>query len=101
MLDPKTVASMRELRVEIDRLDREIVEQLTYRLSLIDRAIDLKPAEGLPARIEERVEDVVAKVKAHAAQTGGDVELFEQLYRIMIEASILREERVLGTGDVK
>ncbi|WP_339108212.1 chorismate mutase [Thioclava sp. GXIMD4216] len=99
MKDPKTIPSMKELREQIDWLDRQIVEHLAYRLTLIDRAIDLKPEEDMPARIEERVEDVVAKVKAHAAQCNGDVELFEQLYRIMIEASIQREERVLGTGD--
>ncbi|SLN32707.1 isochorismate-pyruvate lyase [Aquimixticola soesokkakensis] len=95
------IGSMAELRAEIDRLDRDLVEALTIRQSYIDRAIDLKPAEGIAARSHSRVADVLEKVRAKAESTGFDPELATRLWREMIETSIAREEQTLGTaGDM-
>ena len=87
---------MAELRVEIDRLDRALVALLADRAGYIDRAAELKPAEGLPARIDARVEDVAAKVRAAAEARALDPDLIEDLWRRLMEWSIAREERVLG-----
>ena len=92
----KDIASMAELRVEIDALDGAIVAQLAARAVLIDRAVQLKPAEGMPARINSRVEEVVANVRRHAEAEGLDPALVEALWRRFIDWSIDREEVVLG-----
>jgi isochorismate pyruvate lyase len=96
---PETIANMIDLRVEIDKLDREIVEMMAKRVTLIDRAAELKPGEGLPARIETRVEAVVANVRQCAEASGCDADLIEQIWRKMIDWSIEREEVVLGKGE--
>lgn len=96
MKAPQDCENMAELRVEIDALDRQLVALLAQRATYIDRAAELKPAEGLPARIDERVEDVVAKVRITAQEAGFDPDLAEAIWRRMIEWSIAREERVLG-----
>ena len=96
MKAPQDCANMAELRVQIDALDRQLVALLALRATYIDRAAELKPAEGLPARIDERVEDVVAKVRITAQEAGFDPDLAEAIWRRMIEWSIAREERVLG-----
>lgn len=88
--------SMTELRAAIDTIDGEIVALLARRAGYIDRAIQLKPAEGLPARIDDRVEDVVAKVRARASAATLDPDLAEAVWRTVIEWSIAREETVLG-----
>ena len=93
---PADCVSMAELRVEIDRLDRALVALLADRAGYIDRAAELKPAEGLPARIDARVEDVAAKVRAAAEARALDPDLIEDLWRRLMEWSIAREERVLG-----
>lgn len=93
------IATMAELRLEIDRLDAALVDLLAERTAMIDRAIELKPGEGLPARIETRVEDVVTKVRARAEAAGLPPELAETLWREMMEFFIAREESVLGKGD--
>ncbi|WP_299670020.1 chorismate mutase [uncultured Ruegeria sp.] len=95
---PQDCNSMQELRVQIDKLDRQLIEMLVTRVSYIDRASELKPGEGLPARIPDRVEEVVQKVRAGSHEAGMDPELAERLWRILIEWSIAREERVLGNG---
>ncbi|MDR0810644.1 MAG: chorismate mutase [Gemmobacter sp.] len=96
MKAPPDCRNMTELRAEIDALDARIVMMLKQRASYIDRAAELKPAEGLPARIDTRVEEVVARVRHRAEAEGLDPDLVEGLWRQMIEWSITREERVLG-----
>ncbi|NYS24906.1 chorismate mutase [Rhodobacteraceae bacterium 2376] len=88
--------TMAELREQIDLLDRALIDLLVQRASYIDRAIALKPTEGLPARIEPRVAEVIANVRATAEAEGFDPDLAEDLWGRIIEWSIAREERVLG-----
>lgn len=88
--------TMPELRAQIDALDCEIVALLAERAGYIDRAITLKPALGWPARIPDRVEEVVAKVRGSAEAEGLDPDLAETLWRELIDWSIAREERRMG-----
>ncbi|WP_298853223.1 chorismate mutase [uncultured Ruegeria sp.] len=93
---PQDCNTMQNLRVEIDKLDRQLIEMLVTRASYIDRASQLKPGEGLPARIPARVEEVVQRVRASSDALGMDPDLAEKLWRILIDWSIAREERVIG-----
>ncbi len=86
---------MPELRDEIDRIDAALVDLLVTRSGYIDRAIDIKQAENLPARITDRVEEVVRNVRRKAEAGGLDPDLAETLWRNLIEWSIAREEKVL------
>ncbi len=100
---PEDCRDMAELRSLIDGLDRELVALLATRAACIDRAIALKSQQGLPARIEDRVEQVVANVRAAARAEGLDEALAATLWREIVEWSITREERALrgggGTGE--
>lgn len=86
---------MSELRQSIDALDRNLVETIAKRFAYTDRAAELKSAAGLPARIPERVEEVIANIRAHATELGLDPDLLETVWRNMIEASIAREEQLM------
>ncbi len=96
MKAPSECRSMSELRLTIDALDRQIMEMLRLRQDCIDRAIQLKPAEGLPARIESRVVQVIANVRASAVAKGVDPDLAASLWHSLIEWSIAREQAELG-----
>lgn len=96
MRAPESCNSLAELREEIDRHDRDIVAMLARRAAFIDRAAELKPRLGLPARIGERVEAVVANVREASRNSGLDPDLTERVWRMLIEWSIAREEKVLG-----
>ncbi len=91
----QTCSEMAPLRAEIDEIDRDLVALLARRVACIDRAIEIKQAAGLPARIDARVEEVVSRVRREAAACGADPDLIEALWRQIIEWSIAREERVL------
>ena len=97
MKTPKNCHDIIELRAAIDEVDRNLIQLLAIRATYIDRAAELKSFNGLPANIPARVEEVVAKVKANAAQEGFDPELAETLWRQLISWSIAREERKLGS----
>ncbi|MGB3148472.1 MAG: chorismate mutase [Paracoccaceae bacterium] len=88
----KDCMTMQELRAAIDGLDAELVQVLVRRAAYIDRAAELKLALDMPARIDQRIEEVVANVRRSAEAQGLDAELAEGLWRRIIDWSIAREE---------
>ena len=94
--NPPDFGSMDELRGEIDRIDAELVALIARRVACIDRAVELKRAAGLPARIAPRVEAVAGNARAAAAAWGLDADAVEALWRTIIEWSIAREAVSLG-----
>jgi isochorismate pyruvate lyase len=79
--------SLEELRTEIDALDRQIVGLLAAREGLVRRAGRLK-ADTAAVRAPGRVEQVVERVRAVAAETGASPDVVERTYRAMIAAFI-------------
>lgn len=90
------IPDMPALRVEIDALDAQLMALLARRHALIDRAAQIKAGNGMPARIDDRVEEVVANVRRHAQGHGLDPDLYDRLWRQLIEAAIAQEERQLS-----
>jgi isochorismate pyruvate lyase len=95
---PAEIGTIAELRDEIDTLDRALVRMLAERAGYIDRAAQLKPGEGLPARIEDRVQQVLDNASANACDLGLDPDLARALWQQMIEWSIAREERAMDSN---
>lgn len=89
------IPDMPALRAEIDAVDAALMALFARRRALIDRAARIKADQGLPARIDWRVEEVVANARRHAADAGLDVDLFENIWRQLVEAAIAQEDRHL------
>lgn len=89
------IPDMPTLRAEIDALDAELIALLARRRALIGRAARIKKAAELPARIDWRVEQVVANARRHAAEQGLDPELIGAIWRQLVEAAIAQEDRHL------
>ncbi len=96
MKTPAQCETMADIRAEIDRLDIELVALFAQRVGYIDRAAQIKAVVDLPARIDSRVEEVVANVRRHAVEHGLPPEKLEKLWRKLIDWSIEREEHTLG-----
>ncbi len=92
-------ANMDELRGLIDALDDRLVDLLAERQQLIDHAIRLKRGNGLPARIDARVEEVAHHVARRAAERGLDPALIESIWRQLMDHFIAREAKALGETD--
>jgi isochorismate pyruvate lyase len=93
---PALCTTMEEIRTEIDRVDAGLMAALAERARYIDRAAQIKTDIGLPARIPDRVEEVVANVGRLAVENGLPPEVYQKMWRDLIDWSIAREEQVLG-----
>ncbi|GAA3868802.1 chorismate mutase [Celeribacter arenosi] len=96
---PEDIPDMAALRAQIDRLDGEILERLAFRQAHVDRAAQLKTGTGIKANVPARVDEVLAKVHAKAQAAGFDADLAVDMWRLMIDAMIAREERAMNEGD--
>ncbi|MBO2928017.1 chorismate mutase [Metapseudomonas otitidis] len=79
--------SIEQVREQIDALDRRIVQLLAERSGYVRQAARFK-TDADAVRAPQRVEQVIAKVRALAAENGAPVEVIEQVYRAMINAFI-------------
>ncbi len=86
--------TMTEVRSEIDRVDRALIDLLAERWTYVDKAWVFKrsPEE---ASVPWRNKDVIDKVKARAAQTDMPPEMAEALWRLIIGWGIQYEEERL------
>lgn len=87
---------MSDVRRIIDALDDELVALLAKRQRQIERAAKVKPALGIPARVPDRVDEVLARVLGAARREGLSVEVAMNLWTAIIEWSISYEERLMG-----
>lgn len=86
---------MAGVRAAIDALDEEIVALLAKRQRQIERAASVKPGLGIPARVPERIDEVLARVAEASRREGLSGELAQALWRAIIEWAIAHEERLM------
>ena len=98
-MQPEECQTMADLRVAIDALDGRLIELLAQRAAYVERAIVLKPHEGIPAAAPDRVREVLAKVRERAVASGLSPDLAETIWGEMIRFFIAREEEVLGRDE--
>jgi len=84
---------MEEVRVEIDRIDRELVMLIAERQGYIEAAARIKDRED-EVRLEWRIEEVVAKVLRAAETAGLSKRIAEPVWREMIERCIEHEHEI-------
>lgn len=93
-LDPEDCTTMAEVRAGVDAVDQAVVALLKRRFGFMEAAARIKPGRDA-VRDEWRKADVLAKVRAAAAEQGVPrPALVEQLYEQLIEASIAYEFEV-------
>jgi isochorismate pyruvate lyase len=93
---PQAAAALSDLRRQIDDLDSELVALLAKRQRCVERVIEIKRAEKLPARIPQRIDEILARVRGLAEGEKLEPDLAVALWREMIEQFIAYEERALG-----
>lgn len=88
-------SSLEEVRANIDRIDRQIVELLAERGCYVKQTVQFKKTPG-DVRAPKRVEQVIAKVTSFAAEVGADTSVTEQVYRAMIRSFVDTEMAALA-----
>jgi chorismate mutase-like protein len=85
-------AQLRELRDQIDGIDRNILELLAQRLRLVIRVGDYKRANNLPIYDAERERDLLARV-ANAAPIPLEPAMAQRIFQCVIQESRDLEKR--------
>lgn len=89
---------MTDIRAEIDRLDAALMALLAQRVAYIDAAAKIKTRDGLPARLNDRVDEVLSNIARHAENAGLESQPYVDMWRLLIEAAIAREEAFFKKG---
>lgn len=100
MRSPAACASLAEVREAIDALDRELLALLGRRAGYVHAAARFK-TDAAAVRAPERVQAMLAQRRAWAAEEGLDPEVVAQLFTLLVEYFIRREQGVVdarGTG---
>jgi len=87
--------TMSDIRKEIDRIDESLVRQLAERQRWVEKAIVVKKRDGIPARCDARVRQVIDHVRVLARAHNVDPALVETMWTEMVEWFIAYEERAL------
>lgn len=80
-------SGIEEVRDRIDHIDRELVKLIAQRAACVKAAAAFK-TDSHAVREPARVEQVIAKVRARAAEEGLSADIIEEVYRSMIAAFI-------------
>lgn len=83
--------SLEEVRTNIDRIDKQIIQLMAQRQLYVKEAARFKNTAN-DVKAPARVEAVISKVKTLAAQHGLDQEIAEAVYRTMIHGFIQKEQ---------
>ncbi len=100
MMDPRRpweCADMSQVRDEIDRIDATLVDLISERFGYVERAWQLKKNPS-DAHVPWRIQQVIDKVKARAAERGMPPEMIEMVsaqWRNMIGWFVQYEEEKL------
>ena len=92
---PAQCADLSEVRVEIDRVDKALVDLIAERFGYVERAWQLKLEAREEANVPWRNQQVIDKVRARAGEKGVPPDLIEALWRQMIGWFIQYEEEKL------
>jgi len=90
MADCKTIEEIRE---NINRIDREIVELISQRSRYMGQAAKFKKTTE-DVKAPSRVEEVISKVRSIAVENHLDPDIVEKIYRKMISCFIDYELKV-------
>jgi isochorismate pyruvate lyase len=85
-----TCSSLDDIRLHIDALDRKLVGLIAERGGFVMQAARFKKTTD-DVRAPQRVEQVIAKVRALADELGASPDVVEAVYRAMIAAFISAE----------
>ena len=92
---PKDCADLSDVRVEIDRCDKALVDLIGQRFGYVERAWQIKLGLNQEANVPWRNQQVIDRVRAQATERGVPPDLCEALWRQMIGWFIQYEEEKL------
>jgi isochorismate pyruvate lyase len=92
---PSECADLGQVRTEIDRIDKALVDLIGERFGYVERAWQIKLDLGQEASVPWRNQQVIDRVRERAKARGVSPDLCEALWRQMIGWFVQYEEEKL------
>ena len=89
------------LRMRIDEIDAQILDLLTRRQQQVQEVVDLKKKHRMPVYHPAREEDLISKLRSQAENAGLDPNFMEDLYRVILRQSRVRQTRQMSLQGVR
>jgi isochorismate pyruvate lyase len=90
MKEPNDCVNLEEIRVEIDKIDREIISYLGQRLAYVKAAAKFKTGES-SVKAPERVKAMLQSRRIWAEQEGLNPDVIEKMYLDLVNYFISEE----------
>ncbi len=93
-------AAIAEHRKHIDRIDEELTQLLCERLRVVEKVAELKRRHAVTAFQLERWDELIHKRTVQAGTLGLDVEFLTDVYKLIHEAALERQSRLMNSETV-
>jgi len=87
--------NLANIREKIDLVDNEMMRLLTIRQHLVDEVARFKAGQNQIVD-RQREEEIISRVKELAAENNLDPVIAEQIYRLIIRGSVLRQRQLIS-----
>jgi chorismate mutase/prephenate dehydrogenase len=84
---------LNDLRKRLNELDRQLIELIAERQSVVEKVGEQKRSAGQATRDYAREKQVLDRVRAGAVELGVAPDVAEQVMRLLIQTSLTRQER--------
>lgn len=92
---------IRPLRDEIDSIDSKILSLLARRQAQVEQVVALKKAHKMPVYHPAREEDLISRLRSQAAKAKVDPDFMEDLYRVILRQSRLKQTRKMELKSIR
>jgi len=97
--EPSECISKEEIRIQIDQIDREIIQLFALRFKYVSEIVKFK--KDVESVIAQDRKDLVIQMRGEwAEELGLDKETFQQIFRVLIDHNITREIEILNNNQL-
>lgn len=92
---PSECTSITDVRCEIDRIDMEIIKQLSERFEYVKEVVKYKTNDKDSITAKERYNCVIKQRGEWAAENGLNTKVIEQVYKLLLDYFIEEEMKIV------
>jgi chorismate mutase/prephenate dehydrogenase len=89
------------LRDKIDSIDSQVLSLLAQRQSQVEKVVALKKVHSIPVYHPAREEDLISKLRNQSQKSGLDPDFMEDLYRVILRQSRVKQTQKMEHKGVK
>lgn len=87
--------NLEEIRKEIDNIDKELLDLLDKRTSLISKVAEYKIKKSIPVEDSERRKQIISSKRKKAEELNINPDLIEKIYTLLIDEACKIQEKIM------